>query len=387
MTTVNRSGWLTLGVAAALLLVAATGASQAGPTDVSTASPDASATATSSASLFACVKKKNGRMRMITSGPCDKGEYLVVWSVVGPPGARGVKGPTGSTGPEGPTGPVGPEGPVGPPDGSTVLSGQGQPTASVGKAGDFYVNLQDWSMWGPKSGDTWTLGTTLIGPPGAIGPRGPSGGTGPQGPAGPQGPTGSPGSPNVLSIGTVSSGGTAAASITGASPTQILNLTLPQGDPGGFGAYGSFDDTASVPINFSSATPIPARRTLFADGVSVVGSTQITMDDTGVYNIAFSLQLYNPSNTRRVITVWLSKNGLAVPDTSTDEYLGTATDSERAVAAWNFFVQSRPGDYFELMITTDGNSGAVPEILYGDSVNAALAPKIPSTVLTVNQVG
>ena len=366
MATSNRSGWLTLGVAAALLLVAATGASQARPNDVAPAASYASASSVSSASLFACVKKKNGRMRMITSGPCDKGEYLVVWSVVGPPGARGVKGPTGSTGPVGPVGPVGPEGPVGPPDGSTVLSGQGQPTASVGKAGDFYVNLQDWSMWGPKTGGTWSLGTTLIGPPGPIGPRGPGGGSGPAGPQGPAGATGLQGPPGVKGD-------------TGA-----------QGAPGGFGAYGSFDDTGTVNLSASVATAVPLRRTLFAQSVSIVDDTGIRMATAGKYNIAFSLQLYNRANARRTITLWLSKNGVGVGNwmtwTSTDVQLGTAVDTERHVAAWNFFVDASAGDTYTLMVVA---SGLDVDVLAGSSLNTNPAgiPQIPSTILTVNQVG
>lgn len=371
MASSNRAGWLTLGVATALLLAAATGASRAGPTDLSTTASDAAGTAATSASLYACVKKKNGRMRMITSGRCDKGEYLVTWSVVGPPGARGAKGPTGSPGPAGPTGPVGPEGPVGPPDGSTVLSGQGQPTAVVGKAGDFYVNLQDWSMWGPKVDDTWALGTSLIGPPGAIGPRGPSGGTGPQGPAGPQGLTGPQGAQG------------------------IQGPVGPQGLPGGFGAYGSFDDTATVPVTFVAppnnvATAVQLRRTLFAQGVSVVDDTGIRMVAAGKFNIAFSLQLLNRANARRTVTLWLSKNGVDVgnwiPWTSTDLQLGTTVDTERRVAAWNFFVDAAAGDTYTLMIAADGDR---VDILAGDSLNVDPpgVPQIPSTILTVNQVG
>lgn len=52
-----------------------------------------------------------------------------------------------------------------------------------------------------------------------VGERGLTGATGPAGP------------PNSLSIGTVSQG-TAAASLTGTSPNQVLNLTLPKGDTG-----------------------------------------------------------------------------------------------------------------------------------------------------------
>lgn len=55
---------------------------------------------------------------------------------------------------------------------------------------------------------------------------------GAQGPIGPNGPTGGPGPANSLTIGTVSSGGTAAASLTGVAPNQTLNLTLPSGPTG-----------------------------------------------------------------------------------------------------------------------------------------------------------
>ena len=49
-----------------------------------------------------------------------------------------------------------------------------------------------------------------------------------QGPIGPQGVQGPAGSVNTLTIGTVTSGAQAAASITGAAPQQVLNITIPQ---------------------------------------------------------------------------------------------------------------------------------------------------------------
>jgi hypothetical protein len=52
------------------------------------------------------------------------------------------------------------------------------------------------------------------------------------------GSTGPAGPANTLSIGTVSSGATAAATITGASPSQTLNLVLPKGDTGSQGVAG-----------------------------------------------------------------------------------------------------------------------------------------------------
>lgn len=60
----------------------------------------------------------------------------------------------------------------------------------------------------------------------AIGIQGPQGATGPVGPA------------NVLTIGTVTSGTEASASITGTSPAQTLNLVLKQGEQGPQGIPG-----------------------------------------------------------------------------------------------------------------------------------------------------
>ena len=52
-----------------------------------------------------------------------------------------------------------------------------------------------------------------------------------------------PGPANVLSIGTVTSGSTASATITGTSPAQVLSLVLPKGEKGDPGAGG----TATLP--------------------------------------------------------------------------------------------------------------------------------------------
>jgi hypothetical protein len=47
-----------------------------------------------------------------------------------------------------------------------------------------------------------------------------------------KGDEGDPGPANSLSIGTVVSGASASATITGTAPTQVLNLVLPKGDSG-----------------------------------------------------------------------------------------------------------------------------------------------------------
>jgi len=124
-------------------------------------------------------------------------------TVQGPQGPAGPQGPIGLTGPAGPTGPVGLTGATGPqgPQGTEGIQGEIGPIGLTGATG----------ATGPQ------------GPQGLKGDTGATGATGPQGPA------------NTLSIGTVvtgTSGSSAAATITGTSPSQVLNLAIPQGPIG-----------------------------------------------------------------------------------------------------------------------------------------------------------
>ena len=234
---------------------------------------------------------------------------------------------------------------------SAIRYGVGPPTGRVGVDGDFYVDTANYLFYGPRVAGNWGVGQSLVGPAGPTGPAGPSGPQGPGGSAGATGPSG------------------------------------PAGAAGGFGAYGSFYDDTTVSLTANTPISVPLRGQYFdGRGVSVTSGTRITMANAGKYNIAFSLQLRNGANQARTITIWLRKNGADVALTSTDVYLGTSATEEKYVAAWNFFVDAAAGDYFELMIETN-NTGV--SLYSGDSANVAAPapPKIPSTILTVNQVG
>ena len=139
-----------------------------------------------------------------------------------------------------------------------------------------------------------------------------------------------------------------------------------------------------------TATAIPLNTTDFSSGISIVDGSKITFTNSGKYNIAFSTQFRNAANGRRVATIWLSKNGILqanwIAESATDVFLGTTVDTERSVAAWNFFVNASSGDYFVLMVVADNSN----VYLYGDAsdnTTSANIPQIPSTILTVNQVG
>ena len=126
--------------------------------------------------------------------------------------------------------------------------------------------------------NTLTIGTVTSGTPAAATITGaspnqvlsltiPPGATGATGATGPAGPTGAAGPPNTLNIGTVTTGApgsAAAATITGAAPSQTLSLTIPAGATGAAGPAGATGPAG--PSNFA-APSVPVGLTMIP-GVS-----------------------------------------------------------------------------------------------------------------------
>ena len=96
-----------------------------------------------------------------------------------------------------------------------------------------------------ETNKTYTDFTFSI-PKGDEGKQGPQGIQGIQGERGEQGPRGEIGKSNTLTIGTVTSGTTASATISGTAPNQVLNLVLPKGEQGEQGVQGPQGDSIQL---------------------------------------------------------------------------------------------------------------------------------------------
>lgn len=64
---------------------------------------------------------------------------------------EGPEGPEGSAGEQGPEGPVGPAGE----DGSMIYSGQGAPESDIGQENDYYLDTNSGELYGPKDSGGW----------------------------------------------------------------------------------------------------------------------------------------------------------------------------------------------------------------------------------------
>jgi hypothetical protein len=197
-------------------------------------------------------------------------------------------------------------------------------------------------------------GVAVQGPQGPVGPQGVQGERGLTGPMGPQGEQG------------------------------LTGLEGPQGEPGSIAnlKFGSFFDTTSQ--TGGSIKAFTFNSTDISNGVSIVDGSHITMQELGIYNIAFSAQLIKNGGSAADIYIWLRHNGVDVPNTAT--VINMANNNTYNVAAWNFFVDCNtlPQD-FELMWYTASTAVSISSIPQSGTPTGV--PAVPSIILTANKVG
>ena len=146
--------------------------------------------------------------------------------------------------------------------------------------------------------------------------------------------------------------------------------------------YGAFCSTVDQTNAGAAATnKMSFNVTQLSYGVSIVSSSRITIANAGVYNIAFSAQIFKDDGGTDRIDIWLQKNGQNVANTNTEVQI--VGNDGRSIAAWNFFVAASAGDYYELCWHSSDTQ------LYLESIAAQSSPSRPATpsvILTVNQV-
>lgn len=147
--------------------------------------------------------------------------------------------------------------------------------------------------------------------------------------------------------------------------------------------FGSFYSTVDqTNAGATSVNKMTYNVTDFANGVSIVGNSRITIANAGIYNIQFSAQYDKTDSGDDNVEIWLCKNGSNVANSSTEMVL--VGNNGKHVAAWNWFVNAAAGDYFELC----WHSADVNVFInYVAGSSNPTRPAIPSVILTVNKVG
>lgn len=163
-----------------------------------------------------------------------------------------------------------------------------------------------------------------------------------------------------------------------ASTSDDSALLLPPVQPEKRKRYGTFyDTTTQVPAAINTAYAITFNTTDLSFGVYRGATTsRIYVDEPGVYNFQFSIQLDNTSGGNHLAYIWCRINGVDVSNSASQVRL-KGTDGE-LVAAWNFVLSMNDGDYFELVYSV---SDVAVQLVA--QAAASPVPAIPSVILTV----
>lgn len=173
-------------------------------------------------------------------------------------------------------------------------------------------------------------------------------------------------------------GGTGVSTLTGmvrGNGTSAMSLA----------SYGYFYDLTNQTLSSANtAYPMKMNTTDLQQGISVNNSSEITFSKAGIYNIQFSAQLDRSTGSAvENVSIWLRKNGVDVPFSTTDIFIVGSGDKAPQVAAWNFFQNVNDGDQIQIMWSATSNNILIS---YQAERTSPVRPALPSVIVSVNQV-
>lgn len=167
----------------------------------------------------------------------------------------------------------------------------------------------------------------------------------------------------------------AAALVIDATDGEIMvRPTIPMGLN-----YGSFSDTTDqTPAAANTAYAITFNTTDISRNVSVASSSQLTVAESGFYNIDVTLQVTSSNASASNVYAWLRKNGTDVANSRMDFTIKANGDTK--VFGTSYQISLSASDYVQIMWAADTTSMTL------DAKTATgFAPAAPSARVAINQ--
>jgi hypothetical protein len=149
--------------------------------------------------------------------------------------------------------------------------------------------------------------------------------------------------------------------------------------------YGQFSSTQTQTGSAATAYSMTFNSTDYSQGVSLVSGSRITVANSGYYNLQFSSQLLNTTNSNDNVDIWFTITGSNIANSNTTISVpkNSGGGTGQTVASWNFMTYLSSSNYIELKWTSNsGNS----QLLSSGSVTNPTRPVIPSVIATLTQI-
>jgi hypothetical protein len=114
--------------------------------------------------------------------------------------------------------------------------------------------------------------------------------------------------------------------------------------------YGAFSDFTSQTTVANTATLLALATTDFSNEVTI-SSSKITVANSGIYNLQFSVQIQNLDNAPQDMFIWLKQNGVDIVGSTGKVGLPArkgAGNPFHDIKGWNYFLSMNANDYVKI---------------------------------------
>jgi len=147
-------------------------------------------------------------------------------------------------------------------------------------------------------------------------------------------------------------------------------------------SHGVFFHTGSVSGSANIEYRFPHSTVGSQTDVNIVDQTKITVTQTGVYKLTFTMQVKHTSGGSATISVWLKKNGDNIPDSTTDLYV--AGNQIPYLFAMDYIEVLQAGDFLEIAWSDTDGAVTFP---YTGPRSTPTRPAVPSIITNINRIG
>lgn len=150
--------------------------------------------------------------------------------------------------------------------------------------------------------------------------------------------------------------------------------------------YGAIQRSTDLSFTANTATQVTFDQNDFLNGMQNDGTDGITVEQSGIYNYQFSVQLKNTDTQIHSAWIWLRVNNYDVAGTGSkfDVISSHGGTPGFIIAACNFYIEAEAGDTVEMWAAV--NNTAVTFDATGAQTSPFPMPSIPSVVATLSFV-
>jgi len=156
--------------------------------------------------------------------------------------------------------------------------------------------------------------------------------------------------------------------------------------------YGAFQDTTDQTASANTATVMTFNTTDFANGVSVVSNSKLTVEQSGIYNLQFSAQFQNSDSQLQDVSIWLRKDasGAGVDVDGSTGFISVPNShggiDGHIIVGWNYYVTLNANDFVEIWWSTPSTQVTIKAYAAGTSPTRPTTASIVATLTFVSNL-